>query len=139
MSGTSALNHGEYEIPKPPLPSINANLAGFQCMLKISGEVATPASPIPPARESGAIVRKGTTVCIALRGGSCANIFTPGTSDTSNMVIISALFFISLLNSGCANIKQKKRLDIVSSYKMMILPEDDALSPAEVTASARQI
>jgi hypothetical protein len=88
---------------------MNANLAGFQCILKISGEVATPASPIPPARESGAIVRNGTTVCIALRGASCAKILTPGRSDISNMVIISALFFISFLNSGCANIKQKKR------------------------------
>ena len=46
----------------PPLPSIKANFAGFQCMLYTSGDVATPASPIPPALESGAIVRNGTTV-----------------------------------------------------------------------------
>src|SRR5947208_3443181 len=54
-----------------------------------SGEVAAPTSPIPPERESGAIIRKGTAVVIVLRipasesfckteiGVCCANVLPP--------------------------------------------------------------
>ena len=44
--------------------STNASLEGFQCDEFASGEIATPASPIAPDLESGAISKKGTAVVI---------------------------------------------------------------------------
>jgi hypothetical protein len=41
----------------------------------VSGEVATPISPIPPERASGEIRRKGTAVVTTLIGSVCALTF----------------------------------------------------------------
>ena len=57
-------NHGEYDNENPILLSMKANFDGFQCMLLASGEIATPASPMPPERESGVMLKKGTAVVI---------------------------------------------------------------------------
>ena len=67
MSGTNLLNHGVYDIAKPDLLLIKANLAGFQCKECISGIVAAPTSPIAPALESGVIVKKGTADVIVFK------------------------------------------------------------------------
>ena len=47
--------------------SRNAVFAVFQYAELASGEVATPTSPIPPARESGPIIRKGTAVVTVIK------------------------------------------------------------------------
>jgi hypothetical protein len=47
-------------------PSIKASFAGFQKFAFTSGDVATPASPMPPERESGVIKRNGTAVGICV-------------------------------------------------------------------------
>src|SRR3972149_6516208 len=57
-------------MPSPIFISVNANLLGFQCVLNASGLVAHPASPIPLARASGEIKRKGTAVVIVF---NCPN------------------------------------------------------------------
>ena len=62
MSLTRFLSQGVYDKPIPISLSAKAYLAGFQCCELTSGEVATPASPIAPARESGAILKNGTPV-----------------------------------------------------------------------------
>ncbi len=49
-----------------PSFSAKASLDGFQWIELASGEVATPASPMPPARESTEIMRKGTAVVMVL-------------------------------------------------------------------------
>jgi hypothetical protein len=53
-------------------------LAGFQCCELTSGVVPTPASPIPPALESGVIAKNGTAVVIVLAPEvvACARIFS---------------------------------------------------------------
>jgi hypothetical protein len=66
MSSTSARSQGVYETANPICLSMKASLAGFQWMEFGSGDVATPLSPIPPARASGAIIRKGTAVVMVL-------------------------------------------------------------------------
>jgi hypothetical protein len=45
---------------------MNTCFAGFQCCELTSGVKPTPASPIPPALESGVIVRNGTAVVMVL-------------------------------------------------------------------------
>ncbi len=62
MSLTSDLSQGVYEMEVPTLPLIKGYFAAFQCWEFTSGVVATPRSPMAPARESGAIVKKGTVV-----------------------------------------------------------------------------
>jgi len=57
-------------MPSPIFFSAKANLLGFQCVLNASGLVAHPASPIPLARASGEIKRKGTAVVIVF---NCPN------------------------------------------------------------------
>jgi hypothetical protein len=48
------------------VPSIKASFDGFQKFALASGDKATPASPIPPDRESGVINKNGTAVGIAV-------------------------------------------------------------------------
>ncbi len=59
-------SHGVYDAETPYPLSINASLAEFQYAEFASGEVATPASPIPAALESGVMDRNGTAVVITL-------------------------------------------------------------------------
>jgi hypothetical protein len=46
--------------------SLKGYFAGFHCWEYASGVVATPKSPIPAARASGVISKKGTPVVITL-------------------------------------------------------------------------
>ena len=91
------LNHGVYDIPKPALLGLNAYLAAFQCWEYTSGAVATPASPIPPARASGAIFNDGIAVCIGFTS-SCA--YAPNASNAkifTNKIFLKRLFIYSTI------------------------------------------
>jgi hypothetical protein len=61
MSGTRCLNHGEYDNESASLLSTKASFEGFQKLALTSGEIATPASPIAPERESGVMFKNGTS------------------------------------------------------------------------------
>ena len=65
--GTNLLNQGVYDTETADPAGRKANLAEFQCIEKTSAEVATPTSPIPPALESGVMVRKGTAEVIVFK------------------------------------------------------------------------
>jgi hypothetical protein len=99
---------------------MKANLAGFQCILYTSGEVATPASPIAPALESGAIVRKGTTVWIAF---SSSESVWPKSLEvvnkaTDNKIITGAIFFILV---PLILLKYKYKTIFIPSYCVVII------------------
>jgi len=60
MSFTRFRSQGLYERATPEVLSAKTYLAGFQNWALTSGLVATPASPIAPALESGVIETNGT-------------------------------------------------------------------------------
>ncbi len=64
-------NHGVYETPTAKFSSESAYFEAFQCCDQTSVLVATPTSPMPPPRESGAIVKKGTAVVMVVCFKSC--------------------------------------------------------------------
>ena len=74
----------------PPLLSMNAYLAGFQCCELRSALVATPTSPIPAARPSGAMLSDG----IAVITGLVAKI---GNDKIENVRIEKNVFFIVVI------------------------------------------
>ena len=102
ISGINARNHGVYEIATPNSSSIIEYFAGFQNIEFASGLVATPKSPIPPALESGVIIKKGTAdvivLTLPLRSGIdvCA-LLTAVISDSANNAILLRIIFIGLL------------------------------------------
>ena len=61
-----SFNHGVYESETPPLEVLNGTFARFQKDAFASGEVANARSPIPAARASGDILKKGTAVVTTL-------------------------------------------------------------------------
>ena len=131
ISGTSVLSQGEYEIPIPPSPSMNAYFEGFQCMLYISGDVETPASPIAPALESGAIRRKGTTYCMALRSSSCAlRTQEDAKQRTRKEMIYLSLISYLFIARKYINIYQHSLLCKI--YKIIMRPEILASSLSSV-------
>ncbi|MBV6443656.1 MAG: hypothetical protein EPGJADBJ_05439 [Saprospiraceae bacterium] len=67
MSGTRLRSQGLKLMWNSPSLGAKASLAGFQWIELASGEMATPASPMPPARLSTEIIRKGTAVVMVLR------------------------------------------------------------------------
>ena len=70
---------------------VKGYFAGFQYCEFISGSVAAPTSPIPPPRESGAILSELTPVLIGLNKSFCPHEVTEKESNSKNKINI---FFI---------------------------------------------
>lgn len=65
-----SLSHGVYETDTPAWPSLNGTLARFQKDEFASGEVANAKSPMPAARASAEIRKKGTAVVTTFIGST---------------------------------------------------------------------
>src|SRR5688572_27786529 len=79
----------------PPFDSLKATLPIFQKPALASGDVATPRSPIPPARASGEIRRKGTAE-VTTFNLSCA--FKAVTKPHENTSIAVSFRAVGLIN-----------------------------------------
>src|SRR5687767_1601028 len=71
--------------------------ARFQIGAIASGDVATPKSPIPPARASGEIRKKGTAVVTTLIGCVWFWAFTDIAPTNRNIPTVSFKFFRFIL------------------------------------------